>query len=251
MGDNHKPLKYRRVLLKLSGEILRNAETGECVCPKVIASMAESVRRVAALGCEIGIVLGGGNIFRGATGVVGGIDRCSGDHMGMLATVINGLALQDGLEKIGLPVRLMSAVEMPKVAEPYILRRALRHLDKGRVVILAGGTGNPYFSTDSAAALRASELQADALLKATKVDGVYSADPFRDPSATRFESLGFQKALTMRLKVMDATAFALCMENSIPIIVFDFFEKDALERVVTGEKVGTLVHDDSATTSKG
>ncbi len=244
MGEKAKPLKYRRVLLKLSGEILRNPETGDCICPQVVATMAANVQRVAAQGCQVAIVIGGGNIFRGAIGEASGIDRSSGDYMGMLSTIINALALQNGLEKAGLPTRVMTAVEMPKVAEPFILRRALRHLDKGRVVILAGGTGNPYFSTDTAAALRASEIQADVLLKATSVDGVYSADPRRDPAAVRYDRISYHLALTRRLRVMDSTAFALCMENAIPIIVFNFFEPGAFERVVTGEKVGTLVEQD-------
>ena len=243
VGENTKPLKYRRVLLKLSGEILRNPETGECICPDVVAAMAANVQRVVALGCQVVIVIGGGNIFRGATGAASGIDRNSGDYMGMLSTIINALALQNSLEKIGLPTRVMTAIDMPKVAEPFILRRALRHLDKGRVVILAGGTGNPYFSTDTAAALRASEVEADVLLKATKVDGIYTADPKRDPTAVRYKRLSFQMALTKRLKVMDSTAFAHCMENGIPIVVFDFFEPEAFERVVAGEQVGTLVDD--------
>ena len=244
VGDHQGQLKYRRVLLKLSGEILRNPGNGECICPTVVAAMSANVQRVAALGCQVAIVLGGGNIFRGAVGESRGIDRSSGDYMGMLSTVINALALQNGLERIGLVTRVMTAVEMPKVAEPFILRRALRHLDKGRVVILAGGTGNPYFSTDTAAALRASEIQADVLLKATKVDGIYSADPKQDRTAVRYDRLSYQAALARRLKVMDSTAFALCMENAIPIVVFDFFEPDAFERVVTGDKVGTLVYDD-------
>jgi len=244
VGEKAKPLKYRRVLLKLSGEILRNPETGDCICPQVVATMAANVQRVAAQGCQVAIVIGGGNIFRGAIGEASGIDRSSGDYMGMLSTIINALALQNGLEKVGLPTRVMTAVEMPKVAEPFILRRALRHLDKGRVVILAGGTGNPYFSTDTAAALRASEIQADVLLKATSVDGVYSADPRRDPAAVRYDRISYHLALTRRLRVMDSTAFALCMENAIPIIVFNFFEPGAFERVVTGEKVGTLVEQD-------
>lgn len=244
MGEHQGQLKYRRVLLKLSGEILRNPGSGECICPQVVAAMAANVQCVAALGCQVAIVIGGGNIFRGAIGEASGIDRSSGDYMGMLSTVINALALQNGLEKIGLATRVMTAVEMPKVAEPFILRRALRHLDKGRVIILAGGTGNPYFSTDTAAALRASELQADVLLKATKVDGVYTADPKHDRTAVRYDRLSYQTALASRIKVMDSTAFALCMENTIPIIVFDFFEPHAFEGVVTGSKVGTLVYDE-------
>lgn len=235
-------LRYRRILLKFSGEVLRDGRTGECISPDVVMSMAGKVREAVDLGCEVAIVLGGGNIFRGATGALSGIDRSSGDYMGMLATIINALALQNGLEKIGIQTRVMTAIDMPRVAEPMILRRALRHLQKGRVVIFAGGTGNPYFSTDTGAALRASEIHADALLKATKVDGVYTADPKKDPTARRYSSLGYKTALDRQLKVMDSTAFALCMDNSVPIIVFDFFDDGALKRVVTGEG-GTLVAD--------
>ncbi len=243
MAASKRKLKYRRVLLKLSGEVLRDGAGGDCISPPVVAAMAARVRRVAALGCEVAIVLGGGNIFRGATGEACGIDRSSGDYMGMLSTIINGLALQSALEKLGLPTRLQTAIAMPKVAEPFILRRALRHLEKGRVLIFAGGTGSPYFSTDTAAALRASEIGAHALLKATKVDGIYSADPKRDPHARRYKRLSYHKALRKRLKVMDSTAFALCMENAIPIVVFDFFDDNAFERVVAGAAVGTLVGD--------
>ena len=236
-------LKYRRVLLKLSGEVLRDPKSGDCISPEIVADMAAKVHRAVEMGCEIAIVLGGGNIFRGATGAMSGIDRSSGDYMGMLSTIINALALQNGLEKIGLPTRVMTAIDMPRVAEPFILRRALRHLEKGRIIILAGGTGNPYFSTDTAAALRASEIHADAILKATKVDGVYTADPKKDPAARRYARLSYRTALDSRLKVMDSTAFALCMENAVPIVVFDFFDQGALERVVAGEETGTLVAD--------
>ena len=241
MGEHQGQLKYRRVLLKLSGEILRNPGSGECICPQVVAAMAANVQCVAALGCEVAIVLGGGNIFRGAIGEASGIDRSSGDYMGMLSTVINALALQNGLEKIGLATRVMTAVEMPKVAEPFILRRALRHLDKGRVIILAGGTGNPYFSTDTAAALRASEIGANVLIKATKVDGIYTEDPHKNPNAKKFGKLTFREALATSIRVMDSAAFALCMENDIPIMVLDFFEDESLERAIRGEDVGTLV----------
>ncbi len=241
MDDSAPKLKYRRVLLKLSGEVLRDRKTGDCISPDIVMEMAGQVKRAVEMGCQVAIVLGGGNIFRGATGALAGIDRSSGDYMGMLSTIINALALQNGLEKIGMPTRVMTAIDMPRVAEPMILRRALRHLEKGRVVIFAGGTGNPYFSTDTGAALRASEIHADALLKATKVDGVYTADPRKDPTARRYVSLGYATALDRRLKVMDSTAFAMCMDNAVPIVVFDFFEKGALERVIAGEKVGTLV----------
>lgn len=236
-------LKYKRVLLKLSGEVLRDPSSGECISPDVVMAMAERVKRAVELGCQVGVVLGGGNIFRGATGALAGIDRSSGDYMGMLSTIINALALQNGLEKIGLPTRVMTAIDMPRVAEPMILRRALRHFEKGRVVIFAGGTGNPYFSTDTGAALRASEIHADALLKATKVDGVYTADPRKDPSAKRYTALNYRTALDKQLKVMDSTAFAMCMDNAVPIVVFDFFDSDAFERVITGQKAGTLVAD--------
>ena len=236
-----KTLKYRRILLKLSGEVLGNPETGECIDPKHLAFMAERIRKVRALGCEIGIVLGGGNIFRGLSGMGKGVDRVTGDSMGMLATVINALAMMNALESIGVPARVMTSIEMTKIAEPFVQRKAIGHLEKGRVCIFAGGTGNPYFSTDSAAALRASEIGAEALLKATKVDGIYTADPKKDPKAKKYAQLKYETALEKRLKVMDSAAFALCMDNSVPIVVFDFFDKDALESVVKGKPVGTLV----------
>ena len=236
-----RKLKYHRILLKLSGEVLGNKSTGECIDPKNLAFMAERVKKIHALGVEVGIVLGGGNIFRGLTGAGKGVDRVVGDSMGMLATIINGLAMMNALEAIGVPTRLMTAIEMPKLAEPFIQRRALRHFEKGRVCIFAGGTGNPYFSTDTAAALKASEIGADALLKATKVDGIYTADPKKDPKAKKYGQLNYETAIEKRLKVMDSAAFALCMDNGIPIIVFDFFDKDALSRVVCGDSVGTLV----------
>lgn len=234
-------LKFKRILLKLSGEVLANKETGECIDPENLAFMAERIKKIHALGCEVGIVLGGGNIFRGLTGAGKGVNRVTGDSMGMLATIINALAMMNALETIGVPTRVMTSIEMPKLAEPFIQRKALRHFEKGRVCIFAGGTGNPYFSTDSAAALRASEIGADAVLKATKVDGIYTADPKKDPTAKKFASLKYEVALEKRLKVMDSAAFALCMDNEIPIIVFDFFDKKALERVVKGEAVGTIV----------
>ncbi len=243
MQNSATNLKFKRVLLKLSGEVLRDDKTGECILPDIVMAMAEQVKAATELGCEVCVVLGGGNIFRGATGALAGIDRSSGDFMGMLSTIINALALQNGLEKIGVPTRVMTAIEMPRVAEPMILRKALRHLDKGRVVIFAGGTGNPYFSTDTGAALRASEIHAEALLKATKVDGVYTADPRRDATAKRYETLSYRTALDKQLKVMDSTAFAMCMDNSVPIVVFDFFDKNALARLLTGEIIGPLVAD--------
>jgi len=235
-------IRYRRILLKLSGEAFANRAAGESLCPETFRSMAEQIRRVREQGVEIAIVIGGGNIFRGFAGEGHGIDRTTGDHMGMLATVINSLALQSALESEGLEVRTMTAIAMPAVAEPFIRRRAVRHLEKGRVVIIGAGTGNPFFSTDTAAALRASEIEANALLKATKVDGVYTADPKKHPDARRYDELTYAEALQRQLKIMDAAAFALCQENDIPIVVFDFFKKDEILRVVRGERVGTRVH---------
>ncbi|MCL1920196.1 MAG: UMP kinase [Kiritimatiellaeota bacterium] len=235
-------MKYKRILLKLSGEVLGNKGSGECIDPDTLASMAQRVARVAQMGVQVGIVLGGGNIFRGLKGEAKGVNRTTGDYMGMLATIINALAMQNALEQLGLETRIQTALAMHQVAEPFIQRRALRHLEKGRVLIFAGGTGNPYFSTDSAAALRASEVGAEVLLKATKVDGIYTADPNLDPDATRYDSVSYEDALTKRLKVMDSAAFALCMDNRIPIVVFDFFDEGALERIVRGDDtIGTLV----------
>ena len=207
--------KYRRILLKLSGEVLKNREKGDCIDAERLAFMAERVKKIHKLGVEVGIVLGGGNIFRGLSGAKNGVNRVVGDSMGMLATIINALAMMNALESIGVPTRVMTAIEMPKLAEPFIQRRALRHFEKGRVVIFGGGTGNPFFSTDSAAALKASEIGADALLKATKVDGIYTADPMKDPKAKKYGSLKYETALEKRLKVMDSAAFALCMDNGL------------------------------------
>ena len=223
--------------------MLGNQASGECIDPAALASMARRIARVVNMGVQIGVVLGGGNIFRGLKGEARGINRTTGDNMGMLATIINGLAIQNALEQTGLETRLQTAIEMHQVAEPFIQRKAMRHLEKGRVVIFAGGTGNPYFSTDTAAALRASEIGAEVLLKATKVDGIYTADPNTDPSATRYTKVSYEDALRKRLKVMDSAAFALCMDNKIPIIVFDFYDEDALARIVCGEALGTLVGD--------
>lgn len=236
--------RFKRILLKLSGEVLQSRKTGLSIDPEVLAGFARQIKSVRAMGVEIAIVVGGGNIFRGQMGETRGIDRNTGDYMGMLATVINALAIQDALEKAGVDTRVQTAIEMRQVAEPFIRRRAIRHLDKGRVVIFGGGTGNPYFSTDTAAALRASEMDADALLKATKVDGVYTSDPVKNPAATRYEKLSYQEALAKQLKVMDAAAFALCMENHVPIVVFDFFKKGNLEKVVAGSMIGTIVSDE-------
>ena len=232
--------KYSRILLKLSGEAL-GGPTGLNISPEAVRDMAEQIREVRELGVQVVIVVGGGNIFRGLSGSKRGIERATGDYMGMLATVINGLALQDALEKIGVPTRVQSAISMAQVAEPFIRRRAVRHLEKGRVVIFGGGTGNPYFSTDTAAALRANEIGAEVVLKATKVDGIYDSDPKENPKAKRYSQIRYAEALQKRLKVMDSTAFSLCMDNKMPIIVFDLFRPHNLKRVVMGEKVGTLV----------
>ncbi len=233
--------KYRRILLKLSGEALASGRRGEAFDADVLAGLARQLRTVREMGVEVAVVVGGGNIFRGLPGEQGGIDRTTGDYMGMLATVINSLALQSALEREGLVTRVMTAISMPAVAEPFIRRRAIRHLEKGRVVIFGAGTGNPFFTTDTAAALRASEIEADVLLKATKVDGIYSADPVRHPDAVRYRTISYLDALGKQLKVMDAAAFSLCMENDIPIIVFNFFKKDELIRLLRGRPVGTVV----------
>ena len=234
--------KYKRILLKLSGEAL-GGEAGQGICPEVLADMAQQIKEVRALGVEVVIVVGGGNIFRGLSGSERGIERATGDYMGMLATVINALALQDALEKKGVATRVQSAITMAQVAEPFIRRRAVRHLEKGRVVIFGGGTGNPFFSTDTAAALRAAELGVDVILKATKVDGIYDSDPKKNPAAKRFATITYMEALQKQLKVMDSAAFSLCMDNQMPIIVFDLFKPHNIKRVVLGEKVGTLVVD--------
>ena len=241
MKKSSKKIKFKRILLKLSGEALGNRQTGECIDPKNLAFMAGRIKKIHKMGVEVGIVLGGGNIFRGLQGAGKGVNRVTGDSMGMLATIINALAMMNALESIGVDTRVMTAIEMPKLAEPFIQRRALRHLEKGRVVIFGGGTGNPYFSTDTAAALKASEIGADVLLKATKVDGIYSADPKKDPNATKYGAIKYETAIEKRLKVMDSAAFALCMDNSIPIVVFDFFNPHALEGVVKGDDIGTVV----------
>ncbi len=232
--------KYRRILLKLSGEAL-GGEHGSGIHPVALKLMAEQVREVRELGVQVVIVIGGGNIFRGLAGSEKGIERATGDYMGMLATVINSLALQDALEKLRVPTRVQSAITMHQIAEPFIRRRAVRHLEKGRVVIFGGGTGNPYFSTDTAAALRANAIGAEVILKATKVDGIYDSDPKKNPKAKRFDRISYLDALQKQLKVMDSTAFSLCSDNKMPIIVFDLFKEHNLRRVVMGQKVGTLV----------
>ncbi len=232
--------QYSRILLKLSGEVL-GGEGGFGISPEAVQGMAEQICEVRELGVQIVVVIGGGNIYRGLGAAERGIERATGDYMGMLATIINSLALQDALEKLGAPTRVQSAIAMSQIAEPFIRRRAVRHLEKGRVVIFGGGTGNPYFSTDTAAALRANEIGAEVVLKATKVDGIYDSDPKKNPKAQRFEKITYIEALQRQLKVMDSTAFSLCMDNKMPIIVFDFFKPHNLKRVVLGEKVGTLV----------
>ncbi|HTR04151.1 MAG TPA: UMP kinase [Thermoanaerobaculia bacterium] len=231
---------YRRILLKLSGEALMGDQRFG-ISPDVVARLADEIRDVHGLGVQTAVVLGGGNVIRGVSAAAQGIDRVAGDHMGLLATVINGLALQDALEKRGVTTRLMSAVEIRQIAEPFIRRRALRHLEKGRVVLFVAGTGNPFFTTDSAAALRANEIHADVLLKATKVDGVYDANPDVEPGANFLKTLTYRQALEAGLQVMDAAAVALCMENGIPIKVFNLKVKGNIQRVVLGEDIGSLV----------
>jgi uridylate kinase len=238
VGDGR--LRYRRILLKLSGEALLG-ERQYGVDPEFCAFIASQVAEVRSQGVEIGIVVGGGNIFRGLAAAARGMDRSTGDYIGMLATVMNGLALQDALERAGVPTRVMTAIAMNEVAEPYIRRRAVRHLEKGRVTIFVAGTGNPYFTTDTAAALRAVEVGAEVLLKATKVDGVYDADPVSNPDATRYAQLDYQDLLRDQLRVIDAAAVSLCLENDLPIVVFDLNEPDNVTRVARGEPVGTLI----------
>jgi len=239
MTSRAKP-KYRRILLKLSGEAL-GGRGGSGIDPESVQSIAGQVAEVKTLGVEVVIVVGGGNIFRGLQGSEKGIERATGDYMGMLATVINALALQDALEKMNVPTRVQSAISMTQIAEPFIRRRAVRHLEKGRVVIFAAGTGNPFFSTDTAAALRANEIGAEVLLKATKVDGIYDSDPKKNPKAVRYAQITYQEALQKRLKVMDASAFALCQDNKMPIVVFDLFKPHNIRSVVLGAEVGTVV----------
>ncbi len=235
--------KYRRIILKLSGEVLRNTVDGDPIDAKILRDICKEVKQVADVGVEVGLVIGGGNIFRGLNGAeMRGVDRTTGDYMGMLSTVINGLAFMDCLEQLDVTVRLQSAIPMDKLAEPFILRRATRHLERGRVVIFAGGTGNPYFSTDTCAALRASEIGADMLMKATKVDGIYDKDPHKHPDAVKYDHLEYLDALRDRLNVMDSTAFSLCMENKMPILVFSMCEPGSILRAVMGEEIGTLVN---------
>jgi uridylate kinase len=235
-------LKYRRILLKLSGEALGGQGYG--IDAETVQRIAGEVKRVRDLGVEIAMVIGGGNMWRGADAAATGIDRATADYVGMLATVMNSLVMQDAMEKLDMVTRVQTAIEMPPVAEPFIRRRAVRHLEKGRVVILAAGSGNPFFTTDTAAALRAVELNAQVLLKATKVDGIYDDDPMRNPHAQKFEELGYMRALNMGLKVMDSTALTLCKDNNMPIVVFNLHQVGGLEAIVRGEKCGTLVSSD-------
>ena len=233
--------KYRRIVLKISGEALKNHQTGDPLDPAVLKNLAEQMKLLHGLGVQVCLVCGGGNIFRGLAGArKNGTDRTTGDNMGMLATTINALAIMDCLEKNGLEVRVQSAISMDKIAEPFILRRALRHLEKGRIVIFAAGTGNPFCTTDYAAALRANEVHADIIFKATKVDGIYSADPMKDKTAVRYDKISYDEALMKRLGVMDSTAFALCQENRMPILVFSMSEKDAVRKAICGKSIGTL-----------
>lgn len=235
-------LKYKRILLKLSGEALNGGDKSQIINTEILAQYAREIKAAVEMGAEIAIVIGGGNIFRGAT-ADSGIDRSQGDYMGMLATVINGMAIQSILENHGLQTRLLSAIKMEQVAEPFIKRRAIRHLEKGRVVIFGAGTGNPYFSTDSGGALRSNEIGADVLLKGTNVDGVYTADPKKDPNAVKYTEISYKEAIDKGLKVMDLTAFTLCQENKMPIIVFDMNVAGNLQKVLKGESVGTLVKE--------
>ena len=237
---SNQPLKYRRILLKLSGEALMGHEDYG-IDPKVIRAMAEDIVEAQQAGAEIGLVIGGGNIFRGAGLAEAGMDRVTGDHMGMLATVINALAMADALEKAGGFARVMSAIKINEVCEDYIRRRAIRHMEKGRITLFAAGTGNPFFTTDSAAALRASEIGADLLLKATKVDGIYDSDPKKNPGAKRFEHLGYDEVIARNLQVMDTAAFALCRDNKVPLRIYDMMQPGALMRILRGEPLGTLV----------
>jgi uridylate kinase len=234
------PPRFKRILLKLSGEALMG-DKNFGLDPTIIAQYANDIKTIADLGVEVAIVIGGGNIYRGMNEAETGIERAHGDYMGMLATVINGMAMQAMLEKIGVFTRLQSAIKMEQIAEPYIRRRAMRHLEKHRVVIFGAGTGNPYFTTDTAGVLRAIEIKADVILKGTRVDGIYTADPEKDPNATKYERISFKDVISQNLKVMDMTAFTLCRENKLPIIVFDMNTPGNLEKVVTGDTVGTLV----------
>lgn len=233
---------YKRVILKLSGEALREPGSADNISPEIVEGIAKQIQVAHQTGLEIGIVVGGGNFWRGASAAGRGMDRASADYVGMLATVMNALALRSMLEAVGVPTRVQSAIEMNNVAETFIRRVAIRHLEKGRVVVFGGGTGNPFFTTDTTAALRASEVGADVIFKATKVDGVYDKDPMKHSDAVRYDTLTYQEALSKNLKIMDGTAFTLCQDNRIPIVVFDMTEKGSIQRALTGEDIGTVVH---------
>ena len=234
-------MKYKRLLLKISGEALQNREKGLNHDPHILESIAQQFKSLLAAGAELAVVVGGGNIFRGIEGVSIGTDRTTGDYMGMLATVINAMAIQSALEKNNIQTRVMTAIAMPSIAEPFIRRRAIRHIEKGRVIIFGAGTGNPYFTTDSAAALRATEIHADVLMKATKVDGIYNDDPNKNSNAIKYDKINYNDAISQQLKVMDAAAFSLCMENDIPIEVFNFFKPNSMVDIFNGNSSGTLV----------
>jgi len=233
-------MKYKRILLKLSGEALSGDKEGG-ICAEVLENLSQEIKKINEMGVEIGIVMGGGNIHRGVAGATRGMDRTTSDHMGMLATVINSIALQDSLERLGVYTRVLTAIEMRRIAEPYIRRRAIRHLEKKRVIIFAAGTGNPYFTTDTAAALRASEIDAEVILKATMVDGIYDKDPKKHKDAVKFTKLNYLEVINKGIKVMDTTAITLCMENQLDIIVFNVFEPGSIQKVVIGEQIGTTV----------
>ena len=237
-------MAYSRVLLKLSGEALMGSQPYG-IDPEIVQSISTDVSKVVAEGTQLAIVVGGGNIFRGLKGSAAGMDRATADYVGMLATVMNAITLQDGLERAGVPTRVQSAIEMQQIAEPYIRRRAIRHLEKGRVVVFGGGCGNPFFTTDTTSALRAAEINADVIFKATKVDGVYNHDPKKDPSAIKYESLSFQDVLSREIGVMDSTAIALCKDNNIPIVVFNIFEPGNINKAVAGEKIGSRIANSS------
>lgn len=239
---NAPSAKFKRIVLKVSGEALREVGSRDNISPQIVSEIAAQIKAVRDMGVEVAVVIGGGNIWRGLSASHRGMDRTTADYMGMLATVINGMALQSGLEQIGVNTRVHTAIEMKNVAEPYILRRAIRQMEDGHVVIFVAGTGNPFFSTDTTAALRASEIKAEVILKATKVDGIYDSDPKKNPDAVRYDTVTYSECLAKRLQVMDSTAFSLCMDNKVPIIVFDMTLPENIFRVVQGEKIGTLVH---------
>jgi uridylate kinase len=235
--------KYKRIVLKISGEALKAKGSSDVISPEIVRQICEQIREVHAMGVQVAVVVGGGNIWRGLSASHRGMERTTADYMGMLATVINGMALQSQLEALGVQTRVQTAIHMENIAEPFIRRKAVRHLELGRVVIFVAGTGNPFFSTDTTAALRANEMAAEVILKATKVDGIYTADPMKDPKAKRYDRITFSEALSRRLSVMDSTAFSLCMDNHLPIIVFDLMTPNNIQNVVLGRKVGTLVAD--------